>query len=317
MVNIAYGCSKLLHFYLNNASNPISFSQIVDERYKENSFCEIEVVRIDQIKSENLENFYIYIFAVSNNTINEIILSLSEIGMNLGGRVFLYSDLFAADFQDHALNALNWTTDTALARYSTAFTLNSRKPVHTTICGSWLFLEALRRAELLDGDVVEVGAYEGGNVLGALQSPVWSGKKTYYVLDSFEGFPDLTALDPARFERGDYRHEHSLGEVLAPFSVYPEAQVIRGFVPGTFDQLTQDGRYSLVFYDCDLYQPALDTFSYFWNRMVPGGIMLVHDYFAEPGGYAGVKEATDLFFAGHQGIQAKFWHNTMAVFVKP
>ena len=138
------------------------------------------------------------------------------------------------------------------------------------------------------GDVAEVGAFEGGNVLLALQSAVWPRDRKYYMLDSFEGFPHLSAADPGDFGRGDYRPERALEELLIPFNLYPEAKVIKGFVPDTFARLP-DSQYALVFYDCDLYQPALDTFEYFWKRMVPGGIVLVHDYFAQPGGFAGVE----------------------------
>jgi Macrocin-O-methyltransferase (TylF) len=314
MLKIAYGCSKLLHFYMSNV-NDVKFDLVVDSYSDKASFLGVDIINLEA--KQDLTGAEIIIFAVSNKAINEIILSLSEMGLNLGENVRLYSDLFASHFSAHALSSLDWEVDQRLLSYATSFTLNSRKPVHTTICGTWLFLEALRRAEQLEGDVAEVGAFEGGNVLSALQSSLWTGKKEYYVFDSFEGFPDLTAFDPAHFGRGDYTHQHILGEVLAPFYVYPEAKIIKGFVPGTFATLPKNATYSLVFYDCDLYQPALDTYEYFWDRLVSGGMMLVHDYFAEPGGFSGVKEATDSFFANHDGIQAKFWHNTMAVFVKP
>ena len=69
-----------------------------------------------------------------------------------------------------------------------------------------------------------------------------------------------------------------------PFSVLEQVKVIKGFIPGTFSQLPANKAYSLVFYDCDLYQPALDTFEYFWGRVSHGGIVLVHDYFSSLAG---------------------------------
>jgi len=315
MQRIAYGCSKLLYFYLTNTLDR-QFSLIVDQKYGRDSFCGIEVIKPENLSARLDKEANIYIFAVSNNALNSILSFLMTLGFELNKDVFLYSDLFAQLFTEAAQAALDWKLDWRLLKYSTAYTLNSRKPIHTTLCGSWLFLEALRRAKKLYGDVVEVGAFEGGNALCALQSPVWTNEKNYYIFDSFEGFPDISASDPTTIKRGDYRPEHTLAEILAPFASYPEAQIIKGPVPETFAHLPKNGRYSLVFYDCDLYQPALDTFHYFWDRMSAGAFMIVHDYFADPGGFVGVKKATDAFFASKICRQAKFWQSTMAVFVK-
>ncbi len=316
MKRVAYGCSKLLYLYLTH-SGDCEFDAIVDRNYSERKFCGIDVVKPEEFENRLQPDTQVFVFAVSNSALTSIISFLSALGFQLGRNAFLYSRLFAEPFRDAVRNHLGWDADPRLLQFATAFTLNSRKPVHTTLCGSWLFLEALRRAALIPGEVAEVGAFEGGNVLCAMQSSVWPSGKAFLVFDSFEGFPDLSEVDPATFGHGDYRPQNSLGEILAPFSIYPDVRIIKGFVPGTFSGLAADGQYSLIFYDCDLYQPALDTLSYFWDRMSPGGIILIHDYFAEPGGFSGVKQATDLFFADKECRQGKFWHNTMAAFIKP
>ena len=77
-----------------------------------------------------------------------------------------------------------------------------------------------------------------------------------------------------------------------------------------------DGDNNHLFYDCDFYLPALDTFDYFWDRIVPGGYLLIHDYEAEEGGYAGVKKATDEFFGPRKIKFPSFYENTMAVIRK-
>lgn len=71
-----------------------------------------------------------------------------------------------------------------------------------------------------------------------------------------------------------------------------------------------------MFYDCDLYQPALDTFEYFWDKIIPGGFMLVHDYIAEEGGFTGVKKATDEFFKPKGVVIHPIWETTMALITK-
>jgi hypothetical protein len=312
---IAYGWSTLLYLYLMHDRGR-DFAFVVDRAYPDKQFQGIDVITPEEFILRRGDDAQVFVFAVSNSSLNGILNFLAKQQFKLGRNAFLYPDLFAPSFERLLEVSLGWKADRQLLQFATAYTLNSRKPVHTTICGTWLFLEALKRARSIPGDVAEVGAFEGGNVLLALQSPVWPGDKTYYMLDSFEGFPELSAADPKSFGRGDYHPERSLEELLIPFSVYPQARIIKGFVPATFGQLP-NGQYSLVFFDCDLYQIALDTFEYFWGRIAPGGMLLVHDYFAQPDGFAGVRLATDSFFANKDCRQVKFWQNTMAMFVKP
>lgn len=316
MSRYAYGCSKLLHFYLENTPDH-GFAGVVDRNYAGSSFCGLDVLRPHELAERKTAETRVVVFAVSNRSLTGILTFLATLGLRLGEEVSLYASLFAEPFRAAVRSSLDWELDPDLLQFSTGYTLNSRKPVHTTICGTWFFLEALKRTATVAGDIAEVGAYECGNVMGALQSPVWPREKRYFVLDSFEGFPTPSAVDPATIARGHYTPESTLDDILAPLTVYPQTRVIKGFVPQTFAELPADGRYALVFYDCDLYQPALDTYTYFWDRLSSGGLMLVHDYFSEPGGYGGVKAATDLFFADRTARRGYFWHNTIAAFVKP
>jgi hypothetical protein len=258
---------------------------------------------------------HVVIFAVSNFSLIAILAELFRAGYEYGKNVSLYSDQFLIDFEKKIQTDLKWEPDRHLLQYATAYTLNSQKPVFTTICGSWLFLEALRNTPSI-GAIAEVGAFECGNVLLAVQSPVWRRGRQYLVFDSFEGFPELGANDPTVFRAGDFRTYKTLPEILAPLTQYNEVRVIKGFVPGTFSEVDADTKFSIVFYDCDLYQPALDTFAFFWNRLVPGGVMIIHDYFAEPGGFAGVRKATHEFFDPLGVRITQFWQSTMAVLIK-
>ena len=142
-------------------------------------------------------------------------------------------------------------------------------------------------------------------------------QRPFYIFDSFEGFPELSQNDPETKKAGDYKIETSYENILDNFSMFPFAHVIKGFVPGTFSSLPKHERYGLVFYDCDLYDPALATFEYFWDRLMPGGYMLIHDYVAEKGGFLGVRKATDEFFKPRNIAVQEFWENTMGLAIKP
>jgi Macrocin-O-methyltransferase (TylF) len=318
MARIAYGCSKLLRFFLN-CGEPADrqFDYVVDQGYAGSEFCGLPVVRPPELEARKMPGDIVYVFAVSNSALNSILSYLAGIGFRLGANTVLYSEFFREEFRTSVALQIGWDLDYRLLEYSTAYTLNSRKPIHTTICGTWLFLEILRRVGAGSGQIAEVGAFEGGNALCALQSPVWPQDREYYIFDSFEGFPELSNRDPSAQKAGDYQTTKSYEEILIPFTPYPQAKFIRGFVPDAFSHVPPSETFSMVFYDCDLYQPALATFEFFWDRMNSGAAMVVHDYFAEPNGFTGVRDACAEFFGGQTCKKAEFWQNTMAVFFKP
>ena len=311
MKRIAWGTSKLLWLYMQY-SREVHWDYIIDDFTDKDMFEGVPIRRSKELASEELDACQIYVFAVSNASLTAIITKLASNGLILGKHVHLYSELFTPSFIQAVRSQFGWSPDLALLRYSVAATLNSRKAVHTTLCGTWLFLEAVRHLEKVSGDVAEVGCFEGGNALNCLLSGVWGGGKNYWLFDSFEGFPTPSLQDPQAVKSGDYTTTKPYGEIIAPFKIFPEVEIVKGFVPATFSTVPVDRTFSLVFYDCDLYQPALDTFAFFWDRLAQGGLILIHDYFAEPGGFQGVRQATNEFFEP-RGIKIMpFWQNTMA-----
>jgi hypothetical protein len=73
------------------------------------------------------------------------------------------------------------------------------------------------------------------------------------------------------------------------------AVVLRGWIPEVF---AQSGIERLVFahVDVDIHDPTLASFEYFYDLVVPGGIIVCDDYGFTPCG--GAKEAVDEFMAG-------------------
>lgn len=314
MKYVAWGTSKLLWIY-KTYIDAVDFAYIVETSPKNPEFLGLPVYEPETLKGEK-DDVVIVIFAVSNKSINAILKVLAGYGIGLGRGAILYSEIFKDHFVQTVESEFGWSVDHTLYDYASSFTLNSLRPVHTTICGSWLFLESMKHTRFIPGNIAEVGAYQGGNSLCGMLSPVWDTMKTYYIFDSFEGFPDVTENDPSTVGRGTYSIDLTVQEVENSFHHLPQAKVIKGFVPETFSQLPQDEKFSLVFYDCDLYQPALDTYEFCWDRLSPGGVMLIHDYFAEPGGFHGVRKATDKFFANQTDDIIKIPHGTMAALVK-
>jgi hypothetical protein len=59
---------------------------------------------------------------------------------------------------------------------------------------------------------------------------------------------------------------------------FQNVRFYRGFFPESAKELDPNLRFAFVHMDVDLYQSTLDCLKFFYDRMVPGGIMLTHDY---------------------------------------
>ena len=142
------------------------------------------------------------------------------------------------------------------------------------------------------GDVAELGVYKG-NTAVMLAGLARQTGATAYLLDTFEGFAeeDLSGVDGNKaMEFADT----SLEQVRA---LVGEANVrwVKGFFPDTSNQIAEDARFSLVHIDCDLYQPFRAALHFFYDRLVPGGFLVMHDYSSLH--WDGAERAVDEFFA--------------------
>lgn len=91
----------------------------------------------------------------------------------------------------------------------------------------------------------------------------------------------------------------SYADIVASFGRFPAARVLRGVVPEILQRLDEP-RWGLVYYDCDLHDPARATLDYFWPRLAGGGYVLIHDYLPKLGGFDGVRVAVDAFLDGRR-----------------
>ncbi len=66
-----------------------------------------------------------------------------------------------------------------------------------------------------------------------------------------------------------------------------------GYFPGTAAPL-KDTVFSFVHLDADLYLPTIEGLKFFYTRLSPGGVIMVHDYNHN---WDGVKKAVDEFTA--------------------
>lgn len=162
-----------------------------------------------------------------------------------------------------------------------------------------LLLDMVRR--LPEGDYAELGTFRG-NYARMIHARLAPGT-TLYCFDTFEGFDerDLRTEPPASgvIPREDAFADTSLALVERNITGgMPSAhlELRKGFFPETFGGLEQR-TWRFVLLDADLYAPIKTALEIFWPRLVPGGLLLVHDYLSTY--YKGAKLAVDEFCTEH------------------
>lgn len=125
--------------------------------------------------------------------------------------------------------------------------------------------------------------------------------RTLYLFDTFDGFAeqDVTAeinlnnsaFNNSSFNQSGFYAQTSVDMVLKKLN-HPENVVIKkGYFPDSAKDI--DDKFCFVNLDMDLYQPMLAGLNFFWDKMVEGGCILLHDYFHP--NLPGVKQAVDDF----------------------
>lgn len=152
---------------------------------------------------------------------------------------------------------------------------------------TWIVHACARAQSRRPGAMAEVGVYQG--VSAKLICEV-KGDKEFQLFDTFEGLPERTTSDRNVHRTGQYATSvESVAEFLAG---YPNVHFHKGLFPDSTAGL-EDKPYCFVHLDVDLYESTLAGLEYFYPKMVPGGMILSHDYSI----LAGVRKAFDEFLA--------------------
>ena len=180
-------------------------------------------------------------------------------------------------------------------------------------------IECLRNVrEMLDedgikGNVAELGVFRGDF---AREINRLFPDRILYLFDTFEGFSEEDAVTE---QKEGYSPKNRTGyfsntseQVVMEKMLYPEMIEIRkGFFPKTAENL--EDIFCFVNLDADLYAPTLAGLTYFYPRMVDGGVILVHDYFSKAfkGAKAAVRE-----FAKQQNVKFVPIGDTLSIAIR-
>ncbi len=137
------------------------------------------------------------------------------------------------------------------------------------------------------GAMAEVGVFQGASAKMLCEA---KGDKSLHLFDTFEGLPRPSPVDGVVHKERQY--ECSLEAVQEYLKGCKNVYFHKGRFPNSAAD-AEDATYCFVHFDVDLYESTLGCLQYFYPRMIPGGVMLTHDYSI----LTGVRKAFDEFFA--------------------
>jgi predicted O-methyltransferase YrrM len=141
----------------------------------------------------------------------------------------------------------------------------------------------LRNTDLKTGNVCELGCWKG---LSAYQIATYLKEQNadviFHIFDSFEGLSGIEQEDTYEKERrseDSLRRQFacSLEKVQENLREFKFIKYYKGWIPEKFHEVEEE-IFSFVHVDVDLYQPTLESFEFFYQRLATGGIMVFDDY---------------------------------------
>lgn len=179
-------------------------------------------------------------------------------------------------------------------------------------------LEIYKKIVNLPGDILEFGVYKGTSLVrlltfrDLLES---SASRKVYGFDMFGKFPDDLTLESdkkfvAQFEgNGGWGISKMDLDTLLKEKNFSNYELIEGDINQTITKFLQEKpnlKISLLHIDVDVYEPTLNILKGFWDKIVPGGILMLDDY----GTVEGETRAVDEFFSNTSTIINKmpFYH---------
>jgi O-methyltransferase len=125
----------------------------------------------------------------------------------------------------------------------------------------------------LPGDFVEVGIYQGSTAKAICDA---KGDKTLHLCDTFEGLPEPKGEDALVETKGNFAC--GLESIQKYLAGVPNIVYHPGYCPQSVTGVLDDKKFALLHLDVDLYESTLECLHYFWPRMLPGGVVISHDY---------------------------------------
>ena len=155
----------------------------------------------------------------------------------------------------------------------------------------------------IDGAIVECGCWHGHSAFLIHEKfEINKIKKNFYIFDAFEdAFSEFkkqdlnnTSLKKKDLERLNFEYVSSFDLLKKKFFTNKNVFITKGWIPSVFDNL-KETKFCLVHIDVDLYEPTLESFKFFFEKLTLGGYIICDDYNYNL--FPGAKIAVDKFLS--------------------
>ena len=223
----------------------------------------------------NLPEYCVIIFAYTGAAIRVIQDRLAASGLNCPDNLIDCSLLHFHSYRRRLKAALGLEASAdlfAMSRLSSIYTYPQNL---SGAAGTWLYLELVKELNqrTVAGDIAELGVFEGGSTLCSLLAgrEVLSQRKLH-LFDSFRELPELSSRDSA--QRRSESADLSLTKVRNCFALFKNVRIHPGIFRDTLHTV-RDETFAFVYYDADLYEPAVECCRFFYDKLKPGGMCCV------------------------------------------
>jgi len=140
----------------------------------------------------------------------------------------------------------------------------------------WFQIERLKK-ENIKGAFAELGVYKGetAKIIHEMDK-----SRKFFLFDTFEGFKkeDLKneTGEAATYSTKNFADTNEK-KVIDYINGNDNIIVRKGHFPGTTEELEKE-IYAFVNIDADLYTSIKEGCNYFYPRLAPGGVIIIHDY---------------------------------------
>jgi hypothetical protein len=169
------------------------------------------------------------------------------------------------------------------------------------------------------GDFVECGVWKGFLSAAIMRYLDWNRTgRRFYLFDTFRGLDESLCSAKERANQAKlahYRHHYTENyeQVVAQFREFRRVQVIRGSVPASLGSVTIR-KVCYLSLDMNNVYPEVAAAHHFWDKLVPGGVILLDDYgFVS---YEEQKRGFDLF-AREKGVEILALPTGQGLILKP
>ena len=198
---------------------------------------------------------------------------------------YVYTILFDKKYQPKA-----WQDAVRNGRISKSLQkLEKNYPDKVRFFNFWFQAERLKK-ENVKGTFAELGVYKGDS---AQLLHLMDSNRAFHLFDTFEGFKEKDLVNEtgkaATYTTRNFA-DTSIEKVKARLND-GQFRFHKGYFPGTTLGLENES-FALVNMDVDLYNPTKAGLEFFYPRLAPGGVIIVHDYNPD---WPGIMKAVDDF----------------------